>query len=287
MPTERQITILKLIALHYVLSASQFKRLLFRPEEDPDGRITRRLLSTAARQRLLNKTRCEVVNPVHGLTCPVYYPSRLGCEILAVATGEPRYQLAPTQTPAWQNLRHWTILSDVRILFDAAVRSQSAVSMPAFFNEFDVVNTAAEKPEERYGLYTLIQKYPRRLCCVPDAGFQLTMNGASRSFYVELETGANPPRKAAAEKLPGYNALAQQRLHTRHFPNATDFRVLCLAPDSKWRDALRRAVDKKDGAHLWKFAALSELSEQHVLHAPLFFPAGDGDPTPLVRGGGA
>lgn len=283
--TERQLTILKLIALHYTLTASQMRRLLFRPEQDPDGRITRRLLGSLARQQLLNKTRCEVVNPLHGLTCPVYYPSRLGCELLATTTGDARYQLTPTQTPHWSNLRHWTLLSDLRILIDAAIRRQSEVAMPAFFNEFDVVNKNAEEPSERYRLYTLIAKTPKKLCCVPDAAFQLTAGGAARAFYLELETGANPPQKASAEKAPGYAALAAGQLHRRHFPEAGDFRVLCLAPDAPWRDTLRRAFRTKDGARVWKFAALTEIREETILHAPLFYPADDGQPTPLVLGG--
>lgn len=286
MLTERQRAILHAIARHYVLTAAQVRRLVFRPEQDPDGRITRRLLSALHAKQFLNKTRCEVVNPLHGLTCPVYFPSRLGCELLAVSSGDPRFHLVPTQMPQWQNLRHWAILSDLRILLDSAIASQQDVLMPSFFNEFDVINKDAADPATRYRLYTLIEQSPRRLCCVPDAAFQLTAGGAARAFYIELETGSNPPRKSAAEKTPGYSALASQALHRRHFPDARDFRVLCIAPDVPWRDALRNAFRGKDGSRWWKFAALTELKPEAVLHAPLFYGADEGQPTPLVLGGG-
>lgn len=241
MLTERQRAILLAVARHYILTAAQVRRLIFRPEQDPDGRITRRLLSALVSNQLLNKTRCEVVNPLHGLTCPVYFPSRPGCELLAVSTGDPSYHLTPTQRPQWQNLRHWAILSDLRILFDDAIARQEDVAMPSFFNEFDVVNKDAADPAQRYRLYTLVEQTPRRLCCVPDAAFQLTASGGARAFYIELETGSNPPRKSAAEKTPGYTALAARSLHRRHFPEAGDFRVLCFAPDVPWREALRAA----------------------------------------------
>jgi hypothetical protein len=285
MLTERQRAILLAVARHYILTAAQVRRLVFRPEQDPDGRITRRLLSALYAKKLINKTHCEVVNPLHGLTCPVYYPSRLGCELLAVSTGDPSHHLVPTQHPQWQNLRHFAILSDLRILLDAAIAGQQDVIMPNFFNEFDVVNKDAAEPSSRYRLYTLIEQAPRRLCCVPDAAFQLTASGAARAFYIELETGSNPPRKSAAEKSPGYSALAAQSLHRRHFPDARDFRVLCIAPDAPWRDALRAAFRGKDGARWWKFAALTELKPEVVLHTPLFYAAEDGQPSPLVLGG--
>jgi Replication-relaxation len=287
MLTDRQQTILRALARHYTLTASQVRRLIFRPEQDRDGRITRRLLAALHAQHLLNKCRCEVVNPLYGLTCPVYYPSRQGCELLAVLSGDDRYHLTPTQTPAWQNLRHWVCLSDLRMVLDPAIERQSTVVMPAFFNEFDVVNKDAVEPAERFRLYTLIEREPKKLCCVPDAAFLLRVQSMARAFYVELEMGSNPAQKAAAEKTPGYAALAGKSLFRRHFADAADFRVLCFAPDATWRDALRRAFRTKEGMALWKFAALTDVKPETVLHAPIFFPAGDGAATPLVKGAAA
>lgn len=285
MLTERQFAILKHVARHYTLTAAQMRRLIFAPAQDKDGRLTRRLLGTLVRMHLLNKCRCEVVNPLHGLTCPVYYPSKQGCELLAVHTGDAGLLLTPTQTPNWQNLRHWVLLTDLRMIIDAAIAQQQYVTMPAFFNEFDVVNKDETDPAQRFRLYTLISKEPKRLCCVPDAGFALKVGAHTRAFYIELETGSNAPQKSAAEKLPGYAALAEQRRHRRHFPDAADFRVLCFAPDRPWRDALRKAFCQKNGAQLWRFAALTDIRADMFLQAPVFFPADDGQATPLVKGG--
>ena len=127
---DRSFQILLLLATHYTLTASQIRRLIFRPEQDADGRQTRRLLAKLCEARLINKTRMEVVNPSYGSTARVYFPARAGCELLAVRTGDVRFLLSPTQTPQWQNLRHWTILSDVRIAMDAAIRRQSLLTGP-------------------------------------------------------------------------------------------------------------------------------------------------------------
>jgi hypothetical protein len=284
---DRSFHILLLLATHYTLTASQIRRLVFRPDQDQDGRQTRRLLAQLCEARLINKARMEVVNPLHGSTARVYFPSRAGCELLAVKTGDVRYLLTPTQTPQWQNLRHWTILSDVRITIDAAIRRQSALAMPLWFNEFDTVNKDAERPEDRYRLYTVCRREPRRIVCCPDAAFLLRKGAAAKAYYVELETGSNPPQKAAAEKTPGYASLAAQKLHLRHFPDAPgEFGVLVFAPDAPWRDVLRTCFRQKEGAHLYKFAALTELTPETFLHAPIFYVASDDTPRPLVKGGG-
>lgn len=285
---DRSFQILLLLATHYTLTASQIRRLVFRPEQDADGRQTRRLLAKLCETRLVNKTRMEVVNPTHGSTARVYFPARAGCELLAVKTGDVRFLLTPMQTPQWQNLRHWTILSDVRIAIDAAIRRQSIVEIPLWFNEFDVVNKDAERPEDRYRLYTVCQSEPRRIVCCPDAGFLLKKGTAAKAYYVELETGSNPLQKAAAEKTPGYVSMAAQKLHTRHFPEAAEeFGVLVFAPDAPWREALRKCFRPKEGAHLYKFAALSDLTPETFLHAPIFYLAEGDEPRSLVKGGEA
>jgi hypothetical protein len=288
MITDRDLAILRFIATHFAVTAAQVKRHCVGDAKDQDGRITRRRLNVLVHGRLIQRARCEVVNPVHGFTSSVYFPARPGLELLAMRTSNPEWLKTPTQKPPWQNLRHWTILSDVRLMLYQAVTQQTRVTMPTFLNEFDVINPGARQPEQRYRLWTLCATTPRRIVCCPDAAFLLQLNTAQRALYVELETGANAPQKAAAEKSPGYAALAEQRLHWRHFPGSMDtFGVLCIAPDPEWRDGLRRAFRTKPGADLWKFAAITELNADTILFAPLFYPASDGPPVPLVKGGAA
>lgn len=284
--THRQLTLLIAICTHYVVTAAQARRVLFPAGGDRDGRATRRVLVGLLRAMLIHRTRCEVVNPLHGLTCPVYYPSAAGAQTLAVLTGDTRWLLTPTATPNWMNLRHWSILTDLRLIATDAIRRQAFVGMSAFYNEFDIV-CESDDPAVRYRLYTVCsQSHEKKIVCVPDAAFALTANGGCRAFYLEIETGSNAPAKCSHEKRPGFTALEHRELYRRHFPEASDFRVLCLAPEPLWRDVLRREFAKrKDGLHLWKFGALSEINAATFLHAPIFYGADDGPPMALVKGG--
>jgi hypothetical protein len=219
----------------------------------------------------------------------VYFPSRLGNEALAMHTGDPTWLHVPTQTPQWQNLAHWAALTDLRITIKAAIRGQNVVTMPARYNEFDTVEDS-DDPAKRYRLYTVVSEQPRRIVCVPDAAFLLEARDNTgsavhaKAFYMELERGTNPIQKAAAEKTPGYARLGE--LHKRHFPTANaGFNVLMFAPNPKWRDALCKAISQKDGAHLWKFASITDVNAKSFLSSPIFHKC-DGSVVALLTGGG-
>lgn len=286
MPSDRIILILTLIATHYTLTSAQFRRLLFKDGQDKDGRQTRRLLGELLRIKWINKTQMEVTNPLHPMTASVYYPSVAGCQALSENTGDLTWLLTNCQRPAWQNLRHFLALSELRILIHTAVAAQDLVEVPVFFNEFDVVNqdAALTDPASRYRLYTLctLPKSEKRIVCCPDAFFVLRKSsGASRAFYMELETGSNP-LKAASEKAPGYAALASLGLQRRHWASADTFAVLVFAPNPGWRDGLRRVFAKKERPDLYRFVSLSDLKPETFLFGPHFYKVDEG-PFPLVK----
>ena len=88
----------------------------------------------------------QVVNPDRSNASPLYYPSKAGCELLAMRKGNVRYLTVNTTCPQWQNLVHWNQLADLHITIDASVARQQLVTMPAWYNEFDVVNKDAVEP---------------------------------------------------------------------------------------------------------------------------------------------
>lgn len=279
--TPRDLQILLVLAVHYTLTAAQIHRLLFAGK---DISVARRRLGALRAARFINRTQSEVVAPAFGLTCPVYYPSRLGLEMLAAQTGDARHLLVCTQPPAWQNLAHFVGLSELRITIQKAVAQQSAVRLAAFYNEFDVVNKDEIDSSKRFRLYTLLRERPK-LVCVPDAAFALQAGPICKAFYVELHR-RDSARKAAAEKTPGYACLAATKLHRRHFAQALDeFSVLVFAPTPGWRDLLRKEFAKKESPHLYWFAALTDLKPE-TFFAPVFFSCKDG-PFALLKGGGA
>lgn len=281
--TARDLDVLDGLTRYYVLSQAQIRRLYF--PGDQDGRITRRRIHFLLAEKLLNKTHMQVVNPDRSTAAPLYYPSTAGCQLLALRKDDVRYLTVNTTYPQWQNLVHWHQLADLHITIDASVARQNIVTMPAWHNEFDVVNKDAVEPAEKFQLYTQIRKHPRLVCC-PDAAFLLQAGAFRKAQYIELECGTNAPQKAAAEKTPGYAALAAQQLHRKHFPGAlSSFNVLLFAPNPDWRDALRKAISKKEGATLWRVASLTDVKPETFLFAPIFYPAGEGEPKPLVKGG--
>ena len=278
------IAILKSLARYYVLKTSQIRRLHF--QSDKTGRITRRRLSILRTDGYINKTHMQVVNPDRiEHSEPFYFPSKKGTELLTLDTGDTTWIATNCTCPQWQNLVHWSQLSDLHIQIDAALASQQIVQLPKWINEFDVVNKTETDPAKRFTLYTLIRREPK-LVAVPDAAFALQVGKFLKAYYVEMETGTNSVHKAAAEKTPGYATMASQQLHHRHFPGSLDsFNVLCFCPHPNWRDALRKGFEKKEGAALWRFCSLTDVKpDASFFSSPIFYPC-EGEPKALVKGG--
>lgn len=274
--TDRDLKILELLTLFYVLSPAQVRRLVF--PNDKEGRITRRRINFLLANDLINKTRQRVFNPMRTDGTPVLYPSKAGCTLLAMRKGDVRYLQANTTAPAMQNIVHWLTLSELHATILDSFARQDRVTMPAWINEFDVVNKDEVDPAKKYELYTVISQTPKKVC-VPDAAYVMSDGRFQMANYIELECGTSSPQKAAAEKTPGYAGLDREKLHKRHFPGALDtFRVLMFAPTPNWRDALRKAFALKEGATLWRFASMTEVNAESYLTKPIFYTTADAEP---------
>jgi hypothetical protein len=224
----------------------------------------------------------QVVNPSQGAPAPVYYPSREGCAFVAQETGDERIRHSCTYTPTWQNLYHWVQVAETHILLDQSVNEAPGTTVAEWFGEWSVVNADEKQPERRFRLYTRLSD---KLVCVPDAAFLLEKGGHRKAFYLEQDrdTTKNAER-LAAQKFNGYAELAKQIGHLRHFPNATvpDFAVLLIAPTTRRRDALQRALATKPGANLWKFASLTDLNPSSFLNGSVWHST-VGESGPLLK----
>lgn len=281
MITDRDIQVLLAVAQYYVLNRPQIQRLCF--ASDQTGRVTRRRLQTLVDQRLLNRHRAQVHYPGSAPAGSIYYPAKKGSQLLAEHTGDEQYLLTPDQCPQPHHVLHWLAISDTHIALNAAIALQHEVSVDAWVNEWDVVNKDESDPQRRFRLYTLLNENPR-LICAPDAAFLLSTRGFSKVFYVEQDRGTTGARQVAARKIKGYAELHARGLHRNHFPetNVNSFTVLCVANNTRRRDALRSAFFRMDGAELWKFTAATELTSERFLHEAIVYPA-TGDPMPLVK----
>ncbi len=279
--TPRVLDIVRCVAHYGVLTAAQIRALCY-PNIQSDGSNVRSKLRDIVDGKLLQRTRMQVVNPLSALAAPVYFSSPLGLETLACQLNDERYRLISTRAPQWQNLPHQVAVADLHILTDQAAARQNYATLERWINEFDVVNQNATNPADRFSLYTLIRETPK-LVCIPDAAFVLRVQGFRKVFYLELERATSPTGRVAAEKSPGYFALRQQLLHKKHFPDALDdFTVLVTAPDARWRDSLRKAFATKDGAAMYRFAAMPELKPESFLYERVWHPC-VGDAVPLVK----
>jgi len=281
MLTERDFQVLLAVARYYVLNRPQIQHLCF--ATDQTGRVTRRRLQALVSQGLLNRHRAQVVYPNSAPAGSVYYPSAKGCQMLAEHTGDDTFLAISNDCPAPHHILHWLAVSDTHIVLNEAIALQQQVQLCGWFNEWDTVNPDEQQPEQRYRLYTLLRDNPR-LVCAPDAAFMLAIAGYSKVFYLEQDRGTSGVRQVAARKIKGYVELAACGLHSRHFPetNVADFSVLCIAPNPGRRDALRRAFRGKEGAELWKFAAVPELNSDSFLFEPCWYRA-VGEAQPLVK----
>lgn len=281
MISPRDLPVLHAIARYYVLNRAQIQRLCF--PEDRQGRITRRHLAALGERGLIARTRVELVVPGSGSTAPVFYPTRKGLEYLVEECDDRGYLGVATRAPLPQHIFHWLAISETHIALDCALARQEDVRCLGWLNEWDTADEAAATPEKKFTLYTLIQDRPR-LVCAPDAALLLHADGHAKVFYLEQDRNTSGIFQIAASKTAGYAAMAERRLHRRHFPQATvdPFSVLMVAPSERRRDALAKAIAEKPGAPLWRFATASDLTPQAFLGQPIWRKC-DGQMGPLVK----
>jgi hypothetical protein len=318
MINDRDIAILLALVRYYVLNTSQIKRLIF--TNLPDGRVARRRLQTLADAHLVNRQNVQVCSATNQSPPLVYYPSRGGCEFLRSHFGDDNYLLTPTRTPIPHHVQHWLAVSDTHIAFDTAIALQnrsdsegsldrakpidtfrllfgrilqiddnvinppsSDIAIDGWLNEWDVANKQEADYSKHFKLYTLIRQTPK-LVCVPDAAFLLSKDGHKKVHYVEQDRATSGVEQVVAQKTPGYAAMAEDNLHTRHFPESTipTFSVLMIAPTPSRRDSLRKAMKGKPSADRWRFVATADMRPETLLSAPIFYPC-EGEPRPLLK----
>lgn len=278
---DRHLAVVVALARYFILNRSQIQRLCF--PGDGGGRVTRRHISELVNNGYISRTQVQVVVPGTGSTAPAYYPTRKGIEYAVEATGDESFLATSTRTPNPHHLFHWLAISETHLALDGAIRRQAEVACAGWLSEWDTVNPEESAPEKRFHLYTLVDAKPR-LVCAPDAAFLLMVDGHSKAFYVEQDRDTSGVYQVAASKTAGYAAMAERRMHRRHFPQAVldVFSVLLIAPTERRRDALRKSIAEKPGAPLWRFAAAPDVTPEKFLSEPIWLTC-DGERKRLIR----
>lgn len=275
----RKLAVIKSVCDYYTMTRPMIQHVV----GVANDRVMRAILQDLHATGLISKTRVQALNPTAGNPAPVYFPSRMGAELVAAECGDERYLHVTTKTPDWTHLFHWTAIAEVHIVLNEAVIRHPDVSVLGWFGEWDEVNPHAREPHERYRIFTLIREKPR-LVCAPDAAFALQVGQHSKTYYLELDRGTSGIQQIASSKTPGFAALLAGRHHERHFKTtAESFTVLHVCPTPGRRDLLRKAVASKEGAALHRFAAFADWTAEKALTAPIFFGTDGDDPQPLIR----
>lgn len=279
--TDRDINILEWLLRCGFLVTAQIRSLLF--PSDKDGSVTRDRLRKLDAAGFIARRRAEVANPLTSNTVPVWIITERGiCQLALRKDDASILNQKPPCTRSWHLFCHYVCVSDLMIAVRKAITAQSRVILRDTYFEHTVVNANADDPSSRYRLYTVVREEPKRIICAPDGAFELQVGSYRRAYYLELERGTDTPQRVAAKKTSGFAALAETKKWKLHFPQASDFRVLAVAPTPSWRDSLRKAVKAKPGAESWLFAARNELSVETFLHGDIVYTCGEG-PRPLVR----
>ena len=262
------MAVLAVIARYYVLSREQIQMLRF--PGHASGRSTRKRLAKLVRAGYLNKHTVPVAFP-GATSAPVYYPTLKAADVLAAYYDDERFLATNTRTPRPGLVAHWIALNSTRIVIEAAIARQSAVTLDGWFSEWETLNKEAGK-REQFFLHTQLRNHPP-LSCSPDAAFLLSLCGHRKVFYVEQDLATSSPRQIAARKMPGYRELARRQGHRKHFPDTTieTFTVLIVTTTAWRRDAIAKAVSKNRGKELWLFVAQSDLTPESFLHDSIVY----------------
>ncbi len=286
MVTERDLKVVHALARYFVLNRQQIQRLCF--DGDSDGRVTRRRLLKLVQLGLIQKQPLQMHNMDGGSPSSVYFPSRRGLEILAETLDDKRFLLVSSQSPQPHHVLYWLAVSDTHITIDAAIDRQGDVQIDGWINEWDTVPASAlpsvASTDKHYRLLTILQESPK-LCCAPDAAFQLSRGGHRKVYYLEQDRNTSGVERIAAMKTKGYAEMAIRQSHRRHFTDTTipTFTVLMVAPSTRRRDHLRKAIHQKPGWELWRFVSETDMTAESFLHAPILYRCDSDEGVPLVQ----
>jgi len=248
--TDRDVLLLQHLRHHKFLDVGQLTDLVM--PGSGNTRIIRERMNRLSAAGLAKKANQKMVNQEQTALKRVYVPTINGSIELARRSGNPSFLLdCDPPTKQWMFFDHYLEVSDFHIALDRAFASQSAVSMGAHYLEHDLIG-----PQQK--LFTVVDD-AKKTVCIPDFGFELLAGPHRRAYYLELERGTDSPQRVAAKKTPGYQGLWESKRFQRHFPQATDFRVLCVAPNAEWRDRLRDAVKGHKGDQLWLFVSKTDV----------------------------
>jgi hypothetical protein len=284
---ERDIEVLSYLARYFILTAAQIRELCF--PDDTTGRVTRRRLNKMVHDGFARRRQMQVVNPLTGAASPVYHLTADGRSFLAAHFDDELLLQKPVEPSQPQHLFHYAAVSETHRLFDRALTAANGeVQLKRWINEDEIVNPEEPDKKNRHLLRTAFEG-DRNLVCLPDGAIVLQYQDQKAVFYLEQDRDTYFHDRVAARKSPGYRELLLRVGHKKHFPETTlpFFYVLFVAPNSRRRDQLRLAFQKKNEGHdaqkIYRFMAFDEAQNSNLFFDPLCVCCHHDNPVSMIQ----
>ena len=124
----------------------------------------------------------------------------------------------------------------------------------------------------------------RQVPIVPDSYFLLQTPLGRAPFFLEVDRGSETLARFQA-KVHAYLAYYASGGYQKRY-GSSSLRILTVTTTSERRDHLQAATAKLRGTRRFYFAAARDIQPDKVLHAPIWYAAGDQTPCILVESEG-
>ena len=138
-----QMPVLRALAEYYVLSSTMIHRICFPTHRD--ARSIRRRLARLVAEGYIRRSVTNVALSIRNAG-PVYSPTTLGCEALAIYSGDDAWLATNTRPPRIDRLYHWLDISHVHATLREAVESHPNVTLVRWINEWQPVMSGDGEP---------------------------------------------------------------------------------------------------------------------------------------------
>lgn len=258
--TPRMTDILRKLRRYKFLTTKQIRNWCV--PNDKDGSITREVLRKLQSLGLAKRSQAEVNNPLTTAASPVWMPTDYGCSLLVIETNDASQLLdAIPCVRNWMQFAHFVAVSELVHTIEKAFDRHTIAKLGKVVLEHDVIENPRD-PTATIRLYTVVsQREGRKIVCVPDFAFEVIVGNFRRVYFCELERGSDTPTRVQRRKHPGYSGMHEH--FQKLFPDAQDWRVLFIWPNTMMRDAARKLVTDEQ-SKTWLFAALPDMTERFI-----------------------
>ena len=250
-------------------------------------RVIRRRLAQLESNGLIQRLRISEFHAHHqpGRLPSIFVLTDKGADVVYRYSGKRPKPVSPNLSPF--TVRHRIEVARLQLaVLDAAKHHE--LEKPRWINEWATIPNSkrGDSFARRFVLYESFDTVPgESLSCRPDAACRLDYRGVNLLAYWERDRSTETIAQVA-RKIPGFAALSQSRRFEQHFPGVTRpvFRVYFVCESEARIGNIRQAIQKHQGAELFRFAQADRLQPDRLLSSDDVWQNVEGEFAPLLRG---